>query len=58
MAEASMVATQDAQESAANWKRDQALAYKVGDKVQLSLENITTERPSKKLDQRYTKYIV
>jgi hypothetical protein len=58
MAEASMAAAQDAQEAAANRKRDQAPAYKVGDKVWLSLENIATERPSKKLDQRYAKYTV
>jgi len=58
MAEASMAAAQDKQESAANRKRDQAPAYRVGDKVWLSLENIATERPSKKLDQRYAKYTV
>jgi hypothetical protein len=58
MAEASIAAAQDSQESAANRKRDQAPVYRVGDKVWLSLENIATERPSKKLDQRYAKYTV
>jgi transposase InsO family protein len=58
MAEALMAAAQDRQESAANRKRDQAPVYQVGDKVWLSLENIATERPSKKLDQRYAKYTV
>ena len=45
-----MAAAQDKQESATNRIRDQAPAYKVGDKVWLSLENIAIERPSKKLD--------
>ena len=50
MAEASIAAAQDKQESTANRKREQALAYRVGDQVWLSLKNIATERPSKKLD--------
>ena len=53
-----MAAAQDSQELAANQRRDQVSAYKVGDKVWLSLENIATDRPSKKLDQRYAKYMV
>jgi hypothetical protein len=32
--------------------------YQVGDKVWLSLENIATDRLSKKLDAKYAKYIV
>ena len=58
MAEASIAAAQNDQESAANRKRDQALVYRVGDKVWLSLKNIATERPGKKLDYRYAKYTV
>lgn len=56
--QASMAAAQEAQEQAANRKRDQAHNYKVGDKVWLSLENIKTDRPSKKLDDRYAKFTV
>jgi hypothetical protein len=32
--------------------------YQVSDKVWLSLENIATDRLSKKLDTKYTKYTV
>ena len=32
--------------------------YKVGDKVWLSLKNIATDRLSKKLDAKHTKYTV
>lgn len=53
-----MAAAQERQESATNRKRDQAPVYRVGDKVWLSLENIATDRLSKKLDQRYAKYTV
>src|SRR6266536_5007399 len=53
-----MAAAQEAQETAANRKRTQAPEYRVGDKVWLSLENIKTDRPSKKLDQRYGKFTV
>jgi hypothetical protein len=58
LAESTMAMAQENQERAANRKRTQALSYKVGDKVWLSLENIKTDRPSKKLDQRYAKYTV
>lgn len=57
-AQAAMAAAQDAQEHAANRKRDQAPNYKVGDKVWLSLENIKTDRPSKKLDARHAKFTI
>lgn len=57
-AQASMAAAQEAQEQAANRKRDQAPDYRVGDNVWLSLENIKTDRPSKKLDDRYAKFKV
>ena len=43
---------------AVNQKQTQALIYRVGDKVWLSLENIKTNRLSKKLDQRYSKFMV
>jgi len=32
--------------------------YQVSDKVWLSLKNIATDRPLKKLDAKYTKYTV
>lgn len=57
-AQASMATAQEAQEQASNQKRDQAPNYKVGDRVWLSLENIKTDRPSKKLDARYAKFKV
>jgi hypothetical protein len=57
-AETKMAMAQERQETATNRKRTQAPAYKVGDKVWLSLENIKTLRPSKKLDQRYGKFTV
>lgn len=57
-AQASMAAAQEAQEQATNRKRDQAPNYKVGSKVWLSLENVKTDRPSKKLDARHAKFTV
>ena len=57
-AQAAMATAQEAQERAANRGRVQAPAYRVGDKVWLSLENIATDRPSKKLDAKYAKYTV
>lgn len=57
-AQASMAAAQEAQEQATNRKRIQAPNFKVGDKVWLSLENIKTDRPTKKLDAKYAKYMV
>ena len=53
-----MAVAQEAQETAVNQKQTQAPVYRVGNKVQLSLENIKTDRLSKKLDQRYSKFIV
>ena len=52
LAETVMATAQDAQESATNRRRTQAPVYRVGDKVWLNLENIRTDRPAKKLDQR------
>jgi hypothetical protein len=53
-----MAATQEAQERYTNRYRIQALVFKEGDKVWLSLENIKTSRPSKKLDAKYAKFTV
>ena len=58
MAETMMASAQEEQEKAANRRRIEAPTYKVGDMVWLNLENITTDRPSKKLDHRYAKYTV
>jgi hypothetical protein len=57
-AQLAMAVAQETQEQATNRKRIQALVYKKGDKVWLSLENIKTDRPKKKLDAKYAKYTV
>jgi hypothetical protein len=57
-AQSAMAAAQESQERSANRTRDQAPSYKVGDKVWLRLENIKTDRPSKKLDARHAKFTV
>jgi hypothetical protein len=57
-AQAAIATAQEAQEKAANRSRTQAPVYQIGDKVWLSLENIATDRPSKKLDAKYAKYTV
>lgn len=57
-AQAAIASAQDNQARNANRYRDQAQSYDVGDKVWLNLEHIRTNRPSKKLDQRYAKYTV
>ena len=56
--QATMAAAQDTQEKQANTYRAQAVAYNVGDKVWLSLENVRSNRPSKTLDHRYAKFTV
>jgi hypothetical protein len=56
--QATMAAAQDDQEKQANNYRSQAIAYNVGDKVWLSLENIKSNRPNKSLDHRYAKFTV
>jgi hypothetical protein len=53
-----MAKAQQDQEQQANRSRNVAPAYKVGDKVYLSLQNIRTQRPSKKLDDRSAKFTV
>ena len=57
-AQLSMATAQQRQESSANRTRQQSPQYKVGDKVWLSLENIRTDRLSKKLDAKHAKYTV
>lgn len=56
--QASMASAQESQEKQSNKYRDQAITYKVDDKVWLSLENIKTNRPNKSLDHRYAKFTV
>jgi len=57
-AQMAMAAAQQRQEDSANRLRQQSPQYQVGDKVWLSLENIRTDRPSKKLDARHAKFTV
>lgn len=57
-AQAAMAVAQQSQEEAANRTRQQAPAFKVGDKVWLDLRNIRTKRPCKKLDTKYAKFSV
>src|SRR5258706_2043432 len=57
-AQTEMAKAQQDQEQQANRHRNTAPAYKVGDKVYLSLQNIRTDAPSKKLDARSAKYTV
>ena len=53
-----MAAAQEEQEKQANKSRKPQEAFKVGDKVWLSLKNIKTERPNKKLDWVNAKFTV
>jgi hypothetical protein len=57
-AQSEMAKAQQDQEVQANRSRGVAPAYQIGDKVYLSLRNIRTERPSKKLDDRSAKFTV
>ena len=57
-ARASMAMAQQTQEANSNRSRQPAAKFSPGDKVWLSLRNITSERPSKKLDWRNAKYTV
>jgi hypothetical protein len=57
-AQSEMANSQQDQEQQANRLRNVAPAYQVGDKVYLSLRNIRTSKPSKKLDDRAAKYTV
>lgn len=58
VAQAELAAAQERQEHYANRYRNLAPDYKPGDKVWLTLRNIRTNRPSKKLDVRQAKYTV
>lgn len=58
LANATMAAAQQTQERNANKYRDPAPEFRPGDKVWLSLRNIKTGRPSKKLDALNAKYTV
>jgi len=57
-AQAAMATAQEQQERTANRHRQPAPAYRQGDKVWLNLKNISTDRPSKKLDWLHAKYTV
>jgi hypothetical protein len=57
-AQAAMASAQERQEEYANRGRQAAEQFHVGDKVWLSLRNIKTSRPSKKLDWLNAKYEV
>ena len=57
-AQSAMANAQQEQERQANRHRTAHPAYKIGDKVWLSLRNISTDRPSKKLDDKAAKYTV
>lgn len=57
-AQSEMANAQQDQEQQANRHRNVAPAYKVGDKVYLSLRNIRTNRSSKKLENRSAKFTV
>ena len=57
-AQTAMVVAQQSQEKYANLHREESISYKEGDKVWLNLKNISTDRPSKKLDWVHAKYTV
>lgn len=56
IAQSELAAAQGRQEQYANRYQNLAPHYKPGDKVWLSLQNIRTSRPSKKLDVHQAKY--
>ena len=53
-----MAAAQQVQEEVTNRHRQQSPSFQVGDKVWLSLRNIRTDRPTKKLDAKQAKFTV
>jgi len=57
-AEVAIIASQQEQEKNTNIYRQQAPAYKIGDKVWLNLSNIRTKRANKKLDWKNGKFTV
>ncbi len=58
VAQAAMATAQELQEEYANRARQVAEQFRVGGKVWLRLNNIKTNRPSKKLNWRNAKYTV
>ena len=52
-AKSNIALAQETQEYYTNQSRAEAPRYKVGDEVWLDTRNITTERPAKKLDDKY-----
>ena len=58
LAQASMVTAQKLYKHYTNSWHQPALKYKIGDKVWLDFWNIQMDRPSKKLDQQYSKFTV
>jgi hypothetical protein len=58
VAQAAIATAQEIQEEHTNRARQAAEQFRVGDKVWLRLNNIKTDRPSKKLDWRNAKYTV
>ena len=57
-AQAAMATAQQNQEHYANRNRQPAYKFKKDDKVWLNLQNIKTDRPSKKLDWLHAKYTI
>lgn len=57
-AQSAMAVAQQAQEESANRSRTEGPAFRVGDKVWLNLQNVRTNRPSKKLDWKHAKFTV
>ena len=57
-AQASIATAQEVQERNTNRYLIQAPSFQVRDQVWLSVENIRTDRPSKKLDTKYAKFTV
>jgi hypothetical protein len=57
-AQSAMAAAQQVMEEVANRRRQQSPSFRVGDKVWLNLENIRTDRPTKKLDAKHAKFTV
>jgi transposase InsO family protein/predicted aspartyl protease len=57
-AEAALASAQQSQEYYANQSRSVPASFKEGDKVWLNLKNISTDRPTKKLDWVHAQYTV
>lgn len=57
-AQSAMASAQQVMEEVTNRHRQQSPSFKIGDKVWLNLENIRTNRPTKKLDAKHAKFTV